>query len=434
MESMRGEPNTCRFACLGLLLAMVTFAATARAEVPYTPIDLARPQAPPQSTLLMLDRGGEPLPLWALRFSVQVLGGHTALTYTEGHLTPLRIDDVVTASASAAVGFGVGDIGLTMPVNVFMGGQREGKAWKATAAGDLVVVPRVSPLPPGELPIAVVLSAPITVPTGDADDFSGHHGFTAEPRLLFVAHPGRALIGVRPGVHLLGGQQHTPDGLSDRLTLRASVGLELGAERRYRTEIGMDGALAVGDPTSAGAEFLAGLAAMPLDGLVVSVHGGLGAGDMPGVARYRVAFSIGWEGAGRATRSLGDDLDGDGVGDRRDACPDQPEDRDGHRDADGCPELDNDNDGLADPQDACPDHAAQGAAGCPAGTLSPDLDGDGVLEDRCPLQPEDLDGYEDEDGCPDPDDDGDRIVDEKDACPREAEDGRNPEPRDGCPR
>lgn len=64
------------------------------------------------------------------------------------------------------------------------------------------------------------------------------------------------------------------------------------------------------------------------------------------------------------------DRDGDGVPDGRDACWKQPEDRDGVDDWDGCPDDDDDGDGIQDTVDACP----------------------GV--------PEDLDGYHDADGCP----------------------------------
>ena len=42
-----------------------------------------------------------------------------------------------------------------------------------------------------------------------------------------------------------------------------------------------------------------------------------------------------------------------------------------------------------------------------------DTDGDGYLDsvDGCPLDPEDFDDYQDEDGCPDPDNDSDTILD-----------------------
>ena len=47
-----------------------------------------------------------------------------------------------------------------------------------------------------------------------------------------------------------------------------------------------------------------------------------------------------------------------------------------------------------------------------------DKDGIPDDADRCPDQPEDKDGIEDYDGCPDPDDDGDGIPDTEDACPK----------------
>ncbi|MBN4049459.1 OmpA family protein [bacterium AH-315-N03] len=68
------------------------------------------------------------------------------------------------------------------------------------------------------------------------------------------------------------------------------------------------------------------------------------------------------------------------------------------------------------------------------GTRSRD-DGDGVdgENDLCPTEPEDRDGFQDEDGCPDPDNDQDRILDVDDACPNEPETYNGTEDEDGCP-
>jgi outer membrane protein OmpA-like peptidoglycan-associated protein len=93
------------------------------------------------------------------------------------------------------------------------------------------------------------------------------------------------------------------------------------------------------------------------------------------------------------------DTDGDGILDDDDACPKDPEDFDGFEDEDGCPDLDNDGDGILDVNDACPN------------------------------EPEDFDGFEDADGCPDPDNDGDGILDVDDACPNEP----GPPETNGCP-
>ena len=48
------------------------------------------------------------------------------------------------------------------------------------------------------------------------------------------------------------------------------------------------------------------------------------------------------------------DRDGDGIADAEDACPDDAEDMDGFQDTDGCPDFDNDGDRIADLDDACP--------------------------------------------------------------------------------
>jgi OOP family OmpA-OmpF porin len=130
------------------------------------------------------------------------------------------------------------------------------------------------------------------------------------------------------------------------------------------------------------------------------------------------------------------DRDGDGIPDNLDKCPDEPEDKDGFQDEDGCPDLDNDGDGIPDSRDKCPNDPEdkdgfQDEDGCP----DLDNDGDGIPDalDKCPNEPEDKDGFQDEDGCPDPDNDNDGIPDSRDKCPNEPETFNNYKDDDGCP-
>jgi outer membrane protein OmpA-like peptidoglycan-associated protein len=129
------------------------------------------------------------------------------------------------------------------------------------------------------------------------------------------------------------------------------------------------------------------------------------------------------------------DRDGDGLTDDIDKCPDDPEDFDDFEDEDGCPDLDNDQDGIPDVQDKCPNEPGpRENQGCPMNKVH-DRDGDGIPDnlDTCPDEPEDFDGFEDEDGCPDPDNDKDGILDKNDLCPNDPEDFDGFEDEDGCP-
>jgi OmpA-OmpF porin, OOP family len=96
------------------------------------------------------------------------------------------------------------------------------------------------------------------------------------------------------------------------------------------------------------------------------------------------------------------DTDGDGIPDGVDQCTLEPEDKDGYLDDDGCPDVDNDGDGIPD------------------------------SKDQCPNEPEDFDGYKDDDGCPDPDNDGDGVADVDDYCPNTP--GIPGGDKPGCPR
>jgi outer membrane protein OmpA-like peptidoglycan-associated protein len=71
----------------------------------------------------------------------------------------------------------------------------------------------------------------------------------------------------------------------------------------------------------------------------------------------------------------------------------------------------------------------------PAAPAVRDIDADAKVSDRddCPDMAEDMDLHADVDGCPDPDNDGDRIADSSDACPDAAEVVNGVNDQDGCP-
>ncbi|MCB9663934.1 MAG: OmpA family protein [Alphaproteobacteria bacterium] len=166
-------------------------------------------------------------------------------------------------------------------------------------------------------------------------------------------------------------------------------------------------------------------------------------GDGLGAAKAAADARIAGEEALRLAEPCGQaDRDADGVVDAVDRCPDEPEDRDGDRDEDGCPDIDPagdlDRDGVPNIDDLCPrepedfdGHADED--GCPE--TSEDADGDTIPDalDACVHDAEDMDGFKDADGCPDPDNDLDGLVDVRDGCPDAAEDQDGWDDFDGCP-
>ncbi|MCA9693334.1 MAG: OmpA family protein [Myxococcales bacterium] len=126
-----------------------------------------------------------------------------------------------------------------------------------------------------------------------------------------------------------------------------------------------------------------------------------------------------------------DDRDYDGYADPKDKCPDEPEDLDSFEDDDGCPDPDNDGDGVLDAAEVDIDHENKRYT-WRNDDKREDPNGPGGFID-CRNDPEDKDGFEDEDGCPEPDNDRDTIVDESDQCPNDPEDFDQFEDEDGCP-
>jgi len=134
-----------------------------------------------------------------------------------------------------------------------------------------------------------------------------------------------------------------------------------------------------------------------------------GAAAGPGlVAGYgspdvRIIGTLGYAPVAKKAPPAPKDTDGDGLLDPDDKCPLEPEDKDGFEDSEGCPDPDNDKDGVLD------------------------------VSDQCVMEPEDTDGFEDANGCPDPDNDKDGLLDVEDQCPLDPEDKDDFLDLDGCP-
>ncbi len=145
-----------------------------------------------------------------------------------------------------------------------------------------------------------------------------------------------------------------------------------------------------------------------VDGSLVRVDGGVPAevflAATVGITRALTAFAGAGKGLTEAYGASGfRAFAGLRLTVERRPCANGPEDLDGYQDDDFCADPDNDGDGVPDD------------------------------DDRCPNDPEDRDGVLDGDGCADPDNDGDGIADDRDRCPIEPEDFDRYQNDDGCP-
>ncbi len=267
--------------------------------------------------------------------------------------------------------------------------------------------------------------ARLGLPTGDSEAFAGEPGLSLWPSLVAEWKPFDPLrLALNLGYRYIGGEGATfPVGGRTEPSAVNATGATL-----------VDGGTTVTYDDQVTAGFGASLRVLPSLDLVGEVYANqivddFGTGDalsaealgglkifvdqnsylMPAAG---VGFTDGYSDANVRgvlafifEPSIGD-RDGDGIADDFDNCPDNPEDLDGFQDEDGCPDPDNDGDGILDE------------------------------DDGCPLVPEDFDGEEDDDGCPDGsagDRDGDGIPDTMDKCPDDPEDLDGFQDKDGCP-
>jgi len=176
------------------------------------------------------------------------------------------------------------------------------------------------------------------------------------------------------------------------------------------------------------------------DEMGVGVSGGPGFTPTPGSPAFRVLVSFFYSPAVEIEPSIPPpeqvhDVDGDGVPDGQDACPNVSGPERPAAETNGCP--DSDGDTILDSQDACPQLAGEPSDdpkkhGC---NVPKDKDGDGILDafDACPTEAGVASSEPEKHGCPIlPDADDDGVPDRDDAC-RDVFGSANPDPKlNGC--
>jgi outer membrane protein OmpA-like peptidoglycan-associated protein len=241
-----------------------------------------------------------------------------------------------------------------------------------SAIGDMRVGAVVSALPADSGRIGVAFAPSVWVPTGSSDVNVGTPGISGGA-VISVAQE-RDEFGWNVNVGGRVGKEET----TRNLTTGSGALLGLGGHYRLSDTFSL--------ATEATVQSSAGWESFPLEAMVYgrfrllggvwgTVGAGVGVNDAVGSAASRVVASLGWSHRNDEVYSLqpvagvteqppamaeldpNADRDGDGFVDSEDACPDQAETVDGFDDDDGCPELDGDGDGVPFGRDQCPEEA-----------------------------------------------------------------------------
>lgn len=279
-----------------------------------------------------------------------------------GAILSRPLDTAVTADLVGSLGlFGWSEIGLHLPVQLVYSGDGYAAGTSQLAPGgglgDLRVVPKALLLRTGtaDRHVLVGLGAPVSLPTGDAEALRGAGGVTIEPRLLVAGHFHGLGLGANVGYRW---RSEHPAGLpwASELALSAMASYELSPDL-LTVQAEIFGGKHVGgdvDGADAPVEGLLGLLYQASDAWALHAGAGIGFTDGIGAPDLRVVAGVRFR-RGVPKRRGFLDRDGDGILDKDDACPGAAEDLDAFEDEDGCPEDDNDRDQIPDQSDECPD-------------------------------------------------------------------------------
>jgi outer membrane protein OmpA-like peptidoglycan-associated protein len=265
--------------------------------------------------------------------------------------------------------------------------------------GDIRLVPRATLLAPEDFPVGVALVGEVRLPTGDETSFLGERGVVVAPRVALERAFGPVRVLANVGWRFRRHAQYLNLLVDEELTLGAGAVLDL-PDVGGLSEVQALGEMHLSTPGDAPFNFRdADSLKSPWEVLVGARARVAG----PWGVQLAIGRGVGLEsGYGReAFRAMltvryeetFQDSDYDNVPDAADKCPNEDEDRDGFQDGDGCIDPDNDGDGVVDGKDPCPDKAGpKEYDGCP------DSDEDEIPDnvDLCPEKP----GPAEYDGCP----------------------------------
>ena len=379
------------------ILAIASSSQTAQAQGFDT--EIFKPGT--SSTSFLSQESPQVLPSWTMNLGVSLNLVSDPLVLRDPDTGDAIMNGVVVsdrrgAYLTAGVGlFGRLEVGIALPMVLSQDGQgnllENSPDLNSASLGDVRLTAKAALWRKGNMRLAAALAA--SLPAGNSDELYGEQGVSAAPQLIAGWQRGRASIALNLGAHFRETTVESDLAIGDELTAGAGAQVELLHRRAWLlAEAYTRSALTEATAENSPAEALVGLRATVWGPYQVQAAVGAGLGRGYGAPAFRGLFGVFYrpQAAAKAlspapvpkavvakappkpeTKPEPQDSDSDGILDPDDGCPTEPEDIDTFEDADGCPDPDNDRDGILDADDACP------------------------------LLAEIVNGINDEDGCPD---------------------------------
>ncbi|MBL4634569.1 MAG: OmpA family protein [Kofleriaceae bacterium] len=240
--------------------------------------------------------------------------------------------------------------------------------------------------------LSVAAQLTTTLPIGNDKALLGDPSPTIAPRIVLSVHRGRVHVGANMGVRIRTRNEVADLAVDDELVAGAGINVEVMPSKLWiLAEAYANRGMHTSQAEAFPAEAIAGVRYSLLGPWQMQAGIGSGVGRGYGTPSFRGLLSFSYAPKAMVPpepspivpvvkvtpkpkpveKAPPVDVDGDGILPPVDQCPEEAEDMDGFEDEDGCPDNDNDNDGIADSEDDCPD------------------------------EPETLNGVDDQDGCPD---------------------------------
>ena len=233
--------STMRATILLIVLAMVsTTTQAARAQAPPE-VDVQHFHPHANQTGWYATESAETLQLWQPAFGVWFnYANNPFLHRRDGEVEDRIVVDLATLDLQAGIGFGLADIAVDVPIHLRVAGEgleSWGGDFGGAAMGDLRIHPKIRFVDPVKRGFGLGLALPVTLPTGDQQQYVGLRTVAFDPTLLITGYFGKVRLGGNIGYRLTESVAVDDLNVGRGFIFRAAVGVSPIDQLELRGEV-----------------------------------------------------------------------------------------------------------------------------------------------------------------------------------------------------